>query len=203
MTETPDLTFYKIAVAKNGGPVAFMLKENVYLFGKKDDTKNFIFIFSSYGKLITTVDLAQKIPEVKERKGMHWIAFEFTDEEDLFILSNFGELYFIDPKTGKIRDQKIQLNYTDLVDSRYDHATNLLVFRNSACEFFYLKNIAASAASPIVKKFATSATLESYRDKDESLISDYIAIPAGGSGKFELLVADPYAGFHLLGADGT
>ena len=52
MTEVPDLQYYKIAISRNGGPIAFMLKENTFFFGKKDDTKNFIFIFSSTGKLI-------------------------------------------------------------------------------------------------------------------------------------------------------
>ena len=103
MTETPDLQYYKIAIAKNGGPVAFMLKENTFFFGKKDDTKNFIFIFSAYGKLICTVDLNKKIDRINEKKPK-WIAFEFTDEEELFIISNLGELYFIDPKTGEFKD---------------------------------------------------------------------------------------------------
>jgi hypothetical protein len=33
-----------------------------------------------------------------------WIAFNFTDEEDLFIISDEGMIYFIDPKTGEFRD---------------------------------------------------------------------------------------------------
>ena len=66
MTETPDLQYYKIAISRNGGPIAFMLKENTFFFGKKDNTKNLIFIFSSYGKLVTTVDLKEKIPGLKE-----------------------------------------------------------------------------------------------------------------------------------------
>jgi len=52
MKEDPDLQYYKIAMSRNGGPIAIMLKENTFFFGKKDDTKNFIFIFSSTGKLI-------------------------------------------------------------------------------------------------------------------------------------------------------
>ena len=49
MTDVPELQYYKIAVSRNGGPVAYMLKENTFFFGKKDDTKNRIFIFSSTG----------------------------------------------------------------------------------------------------------------------------------------------------------
>ena len=52
MKEDPDLQYYKIALSRNGGPIAIMLKENTFFFGKKDDTKNFIFIFSSSGKLL-------------------------------------------------------------------------------------------------------------------------------------------------------
>jgi hypothetical protein len=57
MKETPDLKYYKIAISRNGGPIAFMQRENTVYIGKRDDTKNLIFIFSSYGKLITTVNL--------------------------------------------------------------------------------------------------------------------------------------------------
>ena len=62
MSEAPDLQYYKIAISRNGGPIAFMLKENTFFFGKKDDTKNLIFVFSSYGKLINTINLKEKIP---------------------------------------------------------------------------------------------------------------------------------------------
>ena len=43
---------------------------------------------------------------MSEFKPNHkWIAFHFTDEEDLFLVSNRGELYIFDPKTGAIRDK--------------------------------------------------------------------------------------------------
>ena len=63
MTEVPELQYYKMAISRNGGPIAIMLREKTFFFGKKDDTKNFIFIFSSYGKLIQTVNVSiiQKI----------------------------------------------------------------------------------------------------------------------------------------------
>ena len=66
MTEVPDLQYYKMAVSRNGGPIAFMLKENTFFFGKKDDTKDYIFIFSSYGRLINTINLKEKIPGLKD-----------------------------------------------------------------------------------------------------------------------------------------
>jgi len=81
-----------------------MLRENTFFFGKKDNTKNHIFIFSSYGSLITTVNLKEKIPDLRENQ--RWVSFDFTDEEDLFIVSDDGMMYFIDPKTGDFRDKE-------------------------------------------------------------------------------------------------
>ena len=43
-----------------------MLRENLLLFGKKDDVKNHIFIFSSYGKLIKTINLKEKLPKLDD-----------------------------------------------------------------------------------------------------------------------------------------
>ena len=59
MSEIPELQYYKIAISRNGGPIAMILREKTFFFGKKDDTKNFIFIFSSYGKLIQTVNVSK------------------------------------------------------------------------------------------------------------------------------------------------
>ena len=33
MNKWPDLMFYNVAIAKNGGPVAFMIKDNVLFIG--------------------------------------------------------------------------------------------------------------------------------------------------------------------------
>lgn len=49
-----------MAISRNGGPVAIMLREKTFFFGKKDDTKNYIFIFSSYGKLIQTINVSPR-----------------------------------------------------------------------------------------------------------------------------------------------
>ena len=124
MTEVPDLQYYKIAVSRNGGPIAFMLRENTFFFGKKDQTQNHIFIFSSYGKLIKTVNLKEKIQGLRDNQ--RWVAFNFTDEEDLFIISDDGQLYFIDPCTGDFKDDKQPISLgqvftvNKLVDSRFD-----------------------------------------------------------------------------------
>ena len=138
MKEVPDLEYYKIAVSFNGGPIAFMLKENTLFIEKSQgDTKNFIFIFSSYGKHITTVDLKKIIPDLRENQ--RWIAFNFTDDEDLFIISDDGMLFFIDPKTGELKDGKNPIDLgpsfkvNQLVDSRFDQTTNLLIMRDRAC----------------------------------------------------------------------
>ena len=58
MTEQPDLQYYKICISRNGGPVAFLLKDHTVLFNNKDDTKNIIFIFTAYGKLLTVVNVS-------------------------------------------------------------------------------------------------------------------------------------------------
>lgn len=109
MSETPDLQYYKIAISRNGGPIAFMLRENTFFFGKKDDTKNLIFVYSSYGKLINTINLKEKVSKIKGTPladNQRWVAFYFTDDEDLFIISDDGLMYFIDPKTGEFRDKE-------------------------------------------------------------------------------------------------
>lgn len=124
MEETPDLEYYKIAISQNGGPIAFMLKENTFFFGKHDDTKNLIFIFSSYGRHIQTVNLKEVIPDLKENQK--WVAFHFTDEEDLFLISDDGILFFIDPCTGQVNKDKSPhdlgptFKENRLVDSRFD-----------------------------------------------------------------------------------
>lgn len=74
------------------------------------------------------------------------MAFNFTDEEELFILSDAGDLYMIDPKTGDFRDKEVikihvQFTINKLVDSRFDQATNSMVLRNQVAQFFYIKNI--------------------------------------------------------------
>ena len=35
-----------------------------------------------------------------------WVAFYFTDEEDLFLISEDGYIVFIDPKTGGFPEGK-------------------------------------------------------------------------------------------------
>jgi hypothetical protein len=68
--------------------------------------------------------LKEKIPDLKDNQK--WVAFNFTDEEDLFIISDVGRMIFIDPKTGDFRDKDpIYLEQQDfkvnqLVDSRFD-----------------------------------------------------------------------------------
>jgi hypothetical protein len=36
------------------------------------------------------------------KPNKRWIAFNFNDEEELFLISNDGFIYFIDPKTGEL-----------------------------------------------------------------------------------------------------
>lgn len=80
------------------------------------------------------------------KENQKWVAFYFTDEEDLFIVSDIGRIIFIDPKTGDFRDKEPfylgnQFKINQLVDSRFDQQSNMLVLRDQACQFFWIKNV--------------------------------------------------------------
>lgn len=57
MAKWPDLGFFNIAVAKNGGPMAIVLKDNVLMIGGLKDIKSVVFVFSYYGKLINVINV--------------------------------------------------------------------------------------------------------------------------------------------------
>lgn len=73
----------------------------------------------------------------------------------------------------------------------------MLVLRDQACQFFWIKNVAVSLN---INKFQSSQELEDSVGTEDNMIPDYIIIPAekSGSSQLELLVADPQEGFHLL-----
>ena len=48
--------FYNVAIAKNGGPIAFMIKDNVLFIGQKE-IKSIIFIFTAFGKHLKTINV--------------------------------------------------------------------------------------------------------------------------------------------------
>jgi hypothetical protein len=213
MNETPDLQYYKISVSRNGGPTAMMLKDNtLFLGGRKDDMRrlqNVLFFFSSYGKLLKTVHLANLIDGLDPNQ--RWVAFDFTDEEDFFLVSDVGQIYFIDPWTGSFKEGKPQGKHLHvvfaknrIVDTRFDQKSNTLVLRNMACQFHFVKNVAevsADAHGMPAQDFRSCSVLEEMADEnDDQLISDYVLIPPKESGtrQYELLVADPYEGFHIL-----
>ena len=76
----------------------------------------------------------------------------------------------------------------------------MLVLRNQACQFFYIKALKEYNQKLIVSKFSSSPELEELVGVDENMIHDYIIIPQeiSGSSQLELIVADPEEGFHLL-----
>ena len=117
-------------------------------------------------------------------------------------MSDDGLMYFIDPKTGDFINKEPtilgkQFTVNRLIDSRFDQASNMLVMRDQASQFHWIKNVGLGLT---VNRFTSSPDLEEAAGDDETLISDYIIIPAdrSGSSKPELLVADPEEGFHLL-----
>ena len=65
-----------------------MMKSNVSYIGPNDDTKSIIFIFTSTGKYLQTIKLREKLPSITV--WQKWAAFYFTDEEDLFIITDDG-----------------------------------------------------------------------------------------------------------------
>jgi hypothetical protein len=68
--------------------------------------------------------LSKILPDFKQNR--RWVAFNFTDEEELFIISEDGSIFFLDPKTGDINssrqrtigNERFKIN--PLVDSRFD-----------------------------------------------------------------------------------
>ena len=92
-----------------------------------------------------------------------WVAFYFTDDEDLFLVAENGLIVFLDPKTGNIKENKDpfilhnRFSINKLVDSRFDQPSNMLVLRDQACQFFWIKNVQNSSRdSPHVNKFQSS-----------------------------------------------
>jgi len=88
-----------------------MLKGDTKVDKRKGEVRNLLFIFSSTGQLINTIDVKKlfedAMPDATHRsREKTWVAFYFTDEEDLFLISEEGYIYFIDPKTGQFPDNK-------------------------------------------------------------------------------------------------
>ena len=51
----PVLEYFNYTQARNGGPIALMMKDNILL---AQGGKNKIFIFDAYGKLFKTIDVS-------------------------------------------------------------------------------------------------------------------------------------------------
>ena len=118
MSEWPELQYYKIAVSRNGGPMAMMLQENTFFFGKKDNTKNIIFIFSSFGKLIQIVNvsacqliylfLSSRIKYLKASSTRTRSGSPFTSRTTKTCFSSLttAELSSLTPRLGSSRTRK-------------------------------------------------------------------------------------------------
>jgi hypothetical protein len=57
MNKWPDLMFYNVACARNGGPIAFMIKDNVLFIGQKE-IRSIIFVFTAFGKMLKTINVS-------------------------------------------------------------------------------------------------------------------------------------------------
>jgi hypothetical protein len=53
----PDLDFFHVAMARNGGPIAMMIQDNVLFIGMKE-IKSMIFVFSSFGKKLGVINVS-------------------------------------------------------------------------------------------------------------------------------------------------
>ena len=117
MTKWPDLGFFNTTIARNGGPVAFMIQDNVLFIGIKE-IKSMIFVFSYYGKRLNVINVREigfndflqmsaKLSIPKDK--LKWSCFEFTPEEDLLLVSQDGMMYLIDPLTGDFKEKPVNL----------------------------------------------------------------------------------------------
>ena len=82
-----------MALSQNGGPLAFLSKQTI--------TVPNIHIFSAYGKHLKTIELK----DLYDNENV-WVSFNFTSEEDLFLLNSKGTFYFVDAKTGDMLKDK-------------------------------------------------------------------------------------------------
>ena len=55
----PDLDFFHVTVAKNGGPIAMLIQDNVLFIGMKE-IKSVIFLFSSFGKKLGVINVSDQ-----------------------------------------------------------------------------------------------------------------------------------------------
>jgi hypothetical protein len=105
----PEFDYFHIAIAKNGGPIALMLKDKTLFIGQKEkEIKSLIFVFSSFGKFISVIDMPTKLKVAREK--LLWSFLGFTaDNEDLVLVSADGTLYLLDPLTGENREEPVNL----------------------------------------------------------------------------------------------
>ena len=124
---------------------------------------------------------------------LQWACFEFTQDEDLLLITTDGKAYLIDPKTGEFKDKAALLG-AEFESYKIQDAKlfeNILVFRNSKNQFYWIPNITQSM---VPMKFDYISKLQ------DAQITDYIIIPKGtkGASALELLIPDPEEGFHVI-----
>lgn len=169
-----------------------MLKDKTLFIGQKEkEIKSLIFVFSSFGKFISIIDLPKNLGVAKEK--LMWGFLGFTpDNEDLALVSADGTLYLMDPLTGENREDPVNLgsefSQKGIVDGKMFE--NSLVLRNSSNQFYLVEKI----SNPVATKFESVSALS----QAEKL--DYLLVPKGqrGLGAPDLLVTDPSEGFWVI-----
>ena len=140
-----DLENYHVAIARNGGPIAILKKKEAVVQMMKERGEGgaddeMIQIYSGcLNQLVCTINL-----EDIKKFNKKWIAFYFTEQEDLFLISEQREFIAFDAKTGmqKFKEVKgIDLKTINklLVDSRYDQELDQLVLKNKIGEFYLVE----------------------------------------------------------------
>jgi len=83
-----------------------MIRDKVLLVGQKE-IKSMIFVFSGFGKHISTINLPEKLETTRDK--LQWAFLSFTQDEDLCLISADGTMYIIDPLTGEVKGRPVNL----------------------------------------------------------------------------------------------
>jgi hypothetical protein len=153
----------------------------------------YLFLFNSFGKSLATFKLQDMIhgymPDTKV-VGLH-----FSQDEDLILITTTGDLYFLDPCTGELKQQVESLGSATFSKDPIAQTKmndNLLYFKTKSNQFYWVSDITQNSNPTPFEN------IKSFSKKDD--IKDFMLIPkeiSGGKG-MELMVTDPEEGFYLI-----
>ena len=89
--------------------------------------------------------LKNNFPAIKEWK---WVSFNFTKEENIFLISEYGHLFYIDMSQSNKKRKPYFICFINenkpskwIKDTKFDQNTGLLVLRDTNSEFFFIRNL--------------------------------------------------------------